>query len=295
MKRERPETSWPGAGIVLTRAILICALLAFLGMLPGCSLEEFQGKNGEKSDLLLAEEALQARDTGDAEMYFERYLRKNPTGVDRWEVWQELLSIALNMRQDMDTAREYLEIMLAEFYENASKRQDIQMRLADLCNQSRAYPRAVKLWEALIADEGLPVQNRAAVYRELSRAYLRRLEFSMATQMLGMCLQLEVPAPTKADCLYDLAEAQMLTDELKASEDSLRQLLLIENALPERRVLATFMLADVLEQQSRLDEAVTLYESIRETYPNTKVVEIRLSGLKGKKNSKPAPAAPRKK
>lgn len=269
-------------------ALLICLWLPVL--LAGCPLE--QG-SGDRDDVALAEAALNDRDIGDAEMYFERYLRKNPAGEKRWEVWRQLLSISLDVRQDKATTAEYLEIMLTEFKDDAPKRRRIQMGLASIFNDMRDYTRAVSLWETLAADPDTPAITLAAVYRELSHAYLRRLEFTPATEVLGLCLQLEVPRETQADCYYALAETQMLTGELVESEKALRQLLQLEEVAEERRVLAVFMLADVLEQQERLSEAAGLFESIRETYPNARVIEIRLGALKNKTGSKTTPAPKR--
>jgi hypothetical protein len=241
----------------------------------------------KKDDLALADAALNERDTGDAAMYFERYLRKNPAGEKRWDVWRQLLALTLDIRQDKKTASEYLEIMLTEFADDPPKRRRIQMRLAALCKELRDDARAVRLWEALAADADTPAADRAGVYRELSQAYLRRLEFSLATEVLGLCLSLDVSSEIKAHCLYALSETQMLTGDLAGSEQALRDLLRLKDLAEEPRVLAVFMLADVLEQEERLPEAVDLFESIRENYPNTRVIEIRLGSLKTKNSAKP--------
>jgi len=259
--------------------LLLVALL-----LGGCVPEQLLPRG--KDDLTLAEEALAERDIGDAEMYFQRYLRKNPDGKDRWEVWQQLLSISLDMRQDRAMAGEYLEIMLLEFQADPARRRQIQMSLANLYKDMRLPARAFRLWEVLATDPGLSDEDRALVYRELSHAYLRRLEFTPAIDILAQCLQLDVPPDTKADCLYALAETQMLTDNPEASERALRELLLLTNVSGERRVLATFTLADVLEQRDKLQEAHSLFESIRTAYPNTKVVTIRLAALRDKMSEK---------
>lgn len=274
----------PGASARLLLAVFFCCFF----LLPGCRNDE---SARTLDDLALAEAALRDRDTGDAEMYFERYLRKNAAGKRRWEVWQQLLSISFDIRQDKVTARDYLEIMLVEFGNEPEKRRQIQMQLAALHSEMRAYDRAVALWEALADDLELPGEHRAAVYRELSQAYLRRQEFSAATDMLDLCLQLDVTADTKADCLYALAETQMLTGELAASEKALRDLLSLADVEPQRRVLSVFMLGDVVEQLERFDEARELFESILDSYPNAKVVEIRLGALKEKKPVKKPPAS----
>ena len=265
------------------RVIFALVLLASIPFFAGCPLDASSAK---KDDLYLADKAFDERDIGDAEMYFERYLRKNPEGEDRWDVWLQLLAISLDIRQDKSTAAEYLEIMLREYTDDTSKRRLIQKHLADLYKDIHAYPRATVLWEALASDPDLISEERAVVYRELSHAYLRRLEFTAAIDVLDLCLQLDVRPDTKVDCFYALAETQMLTYKLAESEKALRELLSIEGASPDRRVLATFFLADVLEQREKWKEAMELFESIRETYPNAKVIEVRLGALKNKLSGK---------
>ena len=152
----------------------------------------------------------------------------------------------------------------------------------------------MNLWETLVEDADTPAEDKAAFYQELSHAYMRRLEFTMAADVLDLCLQLDVSPSTKADCLYDMAEAATFTDDLEKSEKALRSLLDMPEASPQRRVLAVFMLADVLEQRNQLDEAVQLFESIRESYPNARVIELRIAALRGKQTPKKPDVVPKK-
>lgn len=261
-------------------AVSFCVLLLCSCLFVGAC--RFGDEPAPKSDLAMAEEAVKARDMGDAEMFFERYLRKNPNGEHRWSVWFRLIDISLYIRQDRESTKNYLEIMLLEYADDPARRREIQKRLADICEELRLYERSVVLWETLVKDEDTPAEDKALFYRKLSHAYMRRLEFTMAADVLDLCMQLVVPASTKADCLYNLGEVEMFTGNLADSEKALRSLLDIPEATPQRRVLAVFMLADVLEQQSRPEEAARLFESIRESYPNSKVIELRLSSLRGK-------------
>ena len=57
-------------------------------------------------------------------------------------------------------------------------------------------------------------------------------------------------------------------------------------------MLAVFRLADGLEQRNRPDESVRLFESIRESYPNSKVVELRIAALRGKQAPKKPDVVP---
>ena len=259
------------------RLLVLSLLLAACLFAGGCKEEQ---KQQARDEITQAEDALRRRDTGDAEMHLERYLRKNPQGELRWHVWEQLVSISLDLRQDRQTARDYLELMLLEFAAQPEKRREIEQRLATLCNEMRDYARATVLWEALVQDPETSDKIKAQVYRELAHAYLRRLEFIAATDILEACLNLQVDIPTKGECLYALGEAQTLTENLTAAEASLRSLLDMPGIPEERRVLTVFMLADVLEQQGRFDAAITYFETIRTTYPNEKVVEMRIAHLK---------------
>lgn len=267
----------------LRKFFLAGAVAALVLALCACPLDG--GKESGGDDLALARAAARDRDIGDAEMYYERYLRKNPYGEHRWQVWQNLLQIALDIRHDKNGAREYLEIMLDEFRDDPDRRREIQLTLADLADEMLAHERAVRLWEAVSADPGIPQETLAEVYRKLSRAYLRRLEFTLSKELLDRCLQLNVAEKTKAECLYALAEAHMLTDELGSAEQALRDMLDMGIDDERMRVEAVFMFADVLEQQERYREAEQLFESLRDVYPNPRVIDVRLGALKGKRNA----------
>lgn len=263
------------------KAIFGLLLLTLFFVLLASSLEDNSPE--QQGDLARARSAVINLDIGDAEMYFERYLRKNPDGEYRWEVWQSLLEIALNMRNDAVSAREYLEIMLEEFNADPGLRGEIRLALAALSSKTRSYERAVTLWEAVSTDPATTQETLATVYRELSRAYLRRLEFTLSKELLDRCLQLDVAEKTKAQCLYALAEAHMLTDELTPAEKTLRKMLGMTAAGESLRIEAVFMLADVLEQQEKNIEAESLFESLRDSYPNRKVIDVRLTALKNKR------------
>ena len=70
--------------------LLCCALV-----LAGCP-----GENEARDDLAEAREYMRHRDFMEAEKFFERYLRRNPEGEHRWEVWNNLVDLALNVRHN---------------------------------------------------------------------------------------------------------------------------------------------------------------------------------------------------
>ncbi len=264
-----------------SRMMLVLTLVSFVLSLSAC------GWNGEDAnDLARADLAMRQSEYGDAEMFYERYLRKNPNGDQRWQVWKRLVDLTLNIRQDNPMAMDYLEIMLVEFDKDADRRREIQIKLADLCHEARRHARSVQLWEALARDEGLEPNKKAEICRNLAKAYLRHFEFTMAKDTLKLCLALEATFELKAGCMYELAEVQMLTNELEESQITLRSLLQQANIPEAQRVLAVFMLADVLEQLEQFEESKQFFETIRKTYPNPRVVELRLSYLQKREAKK---------
>ncbi|MDR2124449.1 MAG: hypothetical protein LBP38_05640 [Desulfovibrio sp.] len=278
---EKPGAGTLGAARKLLR-VLVLAVLMLAAAVPGaCRTDEVKARD----DLALADAALAEHDLGDAEMYLLRYLRKNPEGNRRWEVWHRLLAMTLNVRQDKTTAREYLEIMLREFAGDPERKRGIAVELAGLCRDMGFNARAADLWEQLAADPDLGAEARATVYKELAYAYMLRLEFTPAAEVLALCLDLQVGPDLRADCRTALSETQMLNEDLRGAEQSLRDLLAMDGVAEPRRTAAVFMLTDVVEQQNRPEEARALLESILHGYPNSKVIEIRLAALKGKKNT----------
>ena len=262
-----------GTGRVLGACALLCLLL-FAG---GCN------RTPEvENDFQLAEVAYEHKEIADAEMHYERFLRKNQENEKRWYVWQRLLDIALNFRQEKRVARSYLEIMLEEFASDPLRKRIIQIQLADVAASLKEYSRAITLWESLVAEPQTPAEEKAAAYISLSGAYLRRLDFTLATEALELCLELPVKLATKVECQYELATAEALTDNLPKAEKTLESLISMPEINEEHLVLGLFALADVYEQQEKFAKAKALYESIRETYPNQQVIAMRILDLEKK-------------
>jgi tetratricopeptide (TPR) repeat protein len=272
-----------------TRVIHLLAL-CLLAVLPAC-LDKGADTH---DDLALAREYMLNRDFMEAEKSFERYLRSNPNGKYRWEVWNELVDLALNVRYDRNAGIELLRAMQQEYmqheYDGQSEyrlyRRLIMDRLAHLYEQSRYYDGAVELWGRLAKDAENPAIKRAESLRNLARIYLRRLEFESSKDVLVLCMEMEIPQSSKSDCRYDLADLYMIMDDMDAGIKELRSLLEQEGVDDDKRILSIFMLADALEQQGNRESALGLFESIRFSYPNARVVEARIEYLKNSKKDR---------
>lgn len=223
----------------------------------------------------------------EAEKSFERYLRRSPEGTERWEAWNSLVDLALSARNDRKATVELLEAMLIEYADSPSRKREISAKLAEQYSLARKYDRALELWSSVAEDVDADVVERARSCRSLAGIYLRRLEFELAKGSLDYCLALEVPDSIRAQCLYDLAQTHAGVDEPDKAAGYFRSVLALNSIPDTMRTLTVFMLADTLEQDNKPEEALKLYSSISETYPNPRVVEQRIAFIKDKKNRPP--------
>lgn len=262
------------------RRVLPLLLLLLMAMSAGFVLNACFGEDQTRDDLAEAREYMRHRDFMEAEKFFERYLRRNPDGPHRWEAWNNLVDLALNVRHNRNSAVELLEAMTIEYENSPQERRMVQERLAEEYENMRRYERAMELWSALEKDKDTPALKKAEIYRNMARVYLRRLEFELARESLTLCMELDIAQSAKSECRYDLADAYMVMEYLDSGIAELRTLLQQDGVDDELRVLSIFMLADALEQQGNRAAALTLFESIRHSYPNLSVVEARIEYLK---------------
>lgn len=258
----------------LPRPLLAAVLLLCLAA-GGC----LEGKESAVNDLDQARTAFMKRNYLEAEKAFERYLRANPSGTERWETWKSLVHIALTVRHDRRSALELLETMRVEYDAEPEKRREVELFLAAQYRLDGKYDRAEALWEGVAEDGKAGPEVKAQAYRDLADIYLHRLEFERAKEALNNCLGMgAVSQALRAQCLYDMSEVYMATEETEAAAEQLRALLTLQDIPNELRLISTFMLADTIEPQDP-EAAKALFESIRGEYPNHKVIEKRLEAL----------------
>lgn len=269
----------------MKRSLPVLILLAALS-LAGC----IETRQEASDDITDARQAMLQRDYLEAEKSFERYLRRNPEGDERWEVWNTLVDIALSVRGDRKAAIELLEAMLIEYADVPARKRVASARLAELYRLARNYSRALVLWSSVAGDPNAENVERARACRSLAHVYLRRLEFELAEESLGYCLALDIPDTVRAECLYDLAQTHMGMNDLDQAIIHFRSVLTLNNIPESMRTLTVFMLADALEQKGDAAEALELYAGIEDSYPNRKVVEQRIEFLRNDKTKKSASA-----
>lgn len=269
-------------------ALLLCVLLlACSVLLPACS----DPQETDNELLEQARESFSRKEYLDAEKLYERFLRYVPESEYRFEAWDKVAYIAMNVRHDENLTADILEVMALE-YTNAPKQyQEILERLAVLYESNYRWDRAKSAYERMLRIPNLSVSQKGQAFLHLARIHQAKLDYQTATEYLENCLALELPENIRAEALYGLAMVYADQAKSKLAEEKLLEITLMGNAPENIKVQSLFMLADIQEEQGKLKEALRLFSSIAKTYPNPEAVAVRIEGLNSRIKAGPSKAS----
>ncbi|MBQ4132345.1 MAG: tetratricopeptide repeat protein [Desulfovibrionaceae bacterium] len=256
--------------------LLLAAILLSFGFCLGAGCSE---QKAEESYLTEARAAFGNKEFLEAEKLYERYLRQIPEGDDRWEAWERVAYIAINIRRDEGLATDIYEAMALEYGDRPEKFQDVMMRLAEIYEMNFRWQRAHSAWKRLLATPDLHLERKVSAHLHLSHIYQRGEDYVNALFHLEECLKLELPPAIRAQVLYMLSTVYANQGEVKAAEERLLELSTMSGAPNNIQVQGLFMLADLMEEQGKLKEALELFRSIENTYPNVQAVQVRIKAL----------------
>lgn len=255
--------------------LLLLAVIAALLVLYSCESEP------EESSLVVqARQAYAAGHFSDAEALYEEYLQTVPEGEDRWEAWNRLLDLALNVRGDYETADALLEAMYLEFGEDPDMAWDLMSRLATIYESLGDTAKAVETWQKALRIEDLDASHLGDVFLHLAKLFQEQRDYDLALEALEACGESAEDDGIRFQCRYETAQTLGYMQNWHRAKQELDELLETEGLTDDIRALAVFMLADIFEHEGDYSEAQALLESIRETYPNPRVVETRIEHLK---------------
>ncbi|MBU1247291.1 MAG: DUF3808 domain-containing protein [Proteobacteria bacterium] len=257
--------------MLFTRLIAL-GLLAVI--LVACS----QG-GGDTSDIKPIREAYAKGFYLEARSGYERYLQLYPKGEFRLEAWERLLEIAMNVSGNMDQAISLLEAMILEFGHENEAAWDLMNRLADMYEQNNQRTQALAALEKSLDfsadDPGKTIDTRM----HMARLYRTEREYDLAVDLLKRCVEEATDPKLRAECLYEEAQTYSYMQSWGQAKEVLEVIVKEKQADEAIYPQAVFLLADVYEQELNYPKARALFESIKETYPNPKVIEIRLQNL----------------
>lgn len=267
----------------LTRLVVPSLLILVLAasLLSGCDA-------GPSEEDRVLEPVRQAYSQGfymEARQGYERYLQLYPKGTQRLEAWERLLEIALNVEGDLDGAIAHLEAMILEFGDRTDSTWPLMVQLATLHEQRGNVNKALEIWEKGMELATGHQDRMVTVQMSMARLYRIKREYGTALELLTRCEKTAPDEQSRLRCLYEEAQTYSFMQSWGQAKEVLEVIVAAGDQAPEDiRTLSVFLLADVYEQEMDLARAKALFESIKDTYPNPKVIEIRLNNLgKGKK------------
>ncbi|MBG0777434.1 MAG: tetratricopeptide repeat protein [Desulfovibrionaceae bacterium] len=261
-----------GLSRTLLALVVVCAVLGG----GGCS-----DRRADEASLGKARAAFSEGRYLEAEDLYQAYLQVRPQGRYRWEAWNRLLDVAVNVRTDPNKATGLLEAMYLEFGSDPDRAWKILSRVADTYVAQRMWDKANDALQRALNIQGLDAGLMPEIHYRLARIYAKQRENDLAQDSLELCIQNARESALKARCLYALSQTLSNMQVLELAETHLRELIALKGVDAEQRALAVFLLADICEQENRRDEARELLRSIAKTYPNPKAVEKRLEHLDG--------------
>jgi TolA-binding protein len=262
------------------RAILILA--AIIGLVAGCG-------PADPDDHF--QEAAADYDRGrfeDAVEHYRDYLAEHPDGSRSAEALYrtgETLYYALDRRAEaVKRFRRLVNDYPASDY--AYRAREIMAPM--FRDEIKDYQQAVLEFKWLAAQRPNQPKGRRYLY-EAARCYLAAENYPAAILEFGRFLEI-YPDSELAPQVYDeIAGAYMVLEQFDPAAFILSRLI---QRWPDNEVrpAAEFKIAQIMEAQYRYAEAMTIYQSLLDRYENREAVEIRLAGVKQRRDRKQSEA-----
>ncbi|PIE68637.1 MAG: hypothetical protein CSA21_06505 [Deltaproteobacteria bacterium] len=217
----------------------------------------------------------------DAQQAFQQYLQHAPTGKDRWQAWQRLVTIQHDIRKDMDRANKLLATMYLEFKSDPTRTAHILMQQAQVSTALGDTEAALAYLEKGRSLPNLSPRDTWNLLMAQAQTAIRAHQFSLAHTVLSAGLG---QAPNQEDHIRAVYLDGLALVYLGEHEQACQRLAKPFETMPHGPLWARFglTLADIAEHQARYKDALTLLRQIKSSYPNPRVLEVRERALQRK-------------
>lgn len=257
----------------MNRSVLLLFVMVII-LISGCMQSETE------DELSRARKAFINKEYIEAERFYQRYLRDNENGTERWKVWNRLVELTGIVRGNKNRAIQLLDAMLLEYSGDPVRYRQLLISKGNIFIEGGLWSEATTVWSQLLSAPEVTIHEEATAYANLGKAYLMRGDYELAVDAFKDCRELEYNnSEHKNFCIYNLAQAYAYLSNYIEAEQNLNNLLQYEDVEVTLMARAKLLLADIYEQQEKPLKAITLLQEIRDTYPNPRVVEFRLKNL----------------
>lgn len=257
---------------LLSRAIPALLIL----LLAGGGWELYRREGRDLRYYAQAEEQQFAGRYQEAARLFKKLQRRHPESPKADEALYRLGQIRqLQLKSYPEAILAFLS--LEKDYPHSPLAGEALRQVADLYkNQLLDYPRAIVIYQKLL-DRG--TEDADAVQYQIADCYFRLNNFEQARIEFESLLKNHPETSLSAEVHYRLAVNLALEGEGKKALELFTQ---VEEDWPESpyAVEARFGRAEVLEDREDLGGALKLLEGLRGSYPNSEILEQRISQVK---------------
>ena len=265
---------------------LACALVLACLFLAAC---DRGAPSGPALDLKLAREAYAGGYFLEAETAYERYLQADPQGKNRLEAWNRLVEINAAIKGDPDKAVTLLETATLEYNSRPDVNWPLLFRLGELYEQQGQRKKAVDAWGHCLDTAGGDTAKAVEAQMRMAVADRAMGKHDLAVDLLTQCIAQARDIETKSRAMYELAQTYSLSWNWAKTKSILEEILALEKAPQDVKVMSAYLLADAYEAERNLPKAREILTSLKDTYPNPEVIVARLATL-GQANTGPATA-----
>lgn len=257
---------------LLVPATLLLLILLFLGLIWYVS--GFDQRL--ESDYHLAEELVAQGSYDQAVRVLTELHQDNPGHPLGREALYKVAEVrSLYQQQFAEAILAFLAV--EENYPNSDTGMLAQRQVADIYkNKLRDFPRAVAVYQQLLA-RGVADSDR--IQHEIADAYFRMNDFKQALLEYETLRSSYPDSPLQPEVRYRMAITLSLEGKGKEAEVMFREVISLWPQSPFA-LESKFSLATVLEERDELAEAMKVLEELKGSYPNTEMLERRLTQLR---------------
>ncbi|EFI34548.1 hypothetical protein Dthio_PD1920 [Desulfonatronospira thiodismutans ASO3-1] len=252
---------------------IIFPVLIFF-MLPGC-LEQKE----DTDDFDQAEYYFSTGQFNQARNLYQQYIDENEHGRKRYQAWNRLLSISVDIYNDIEGGLDILKAMQMEYDGELDTILDINARIAGKYDRLGQPRESRRLWKKNkeLAQSGKE-RKKAALF--LSKTGIQLREFERVREDLEKFSDCsgETDAELCSMIHYTRGKSYYLENDLTRAGEVLSRAYSLD-AGNEYRSRAGLLLTEVLLDQDKVDQAVDLLKEILDIHPNPKAIEARIEHL----------------
>jgi len=252
--------------------IIIQIHLSFL--LLGCLEQE-----GDTSYFDQAEYYFSTGQFNQAKTLYQQYIDEKEHGSKRYQAWNRLLSIRVDIYGDVQGGLDILKAMQMEFDREKDKILDINASMAVMYERLGQPRESRRIWKKN-KDLAVSMRNKKEAALFMSKKGMQLREFEKVREDLKDFSECsgEIDADLCSRIQYTLGKSYyMQTDLTRAGEILSRAYRL--DAGKEYKSRAGLLLAEVLLDQEEIDEAKALLKELLDIHPNPGAIEVRLKNL----------------